>query len=238
MGTPSTRSRTSLIHSRRGPSEPMLPVIGRVVHLPFMPSLGSVGAGISDGVGASQFGGDQTLPGAFSVLRNSWHEARAILVPPDKNSASTTLMRMPSRTSFVVTSTGVRMFGSRNMSTVSRDGTKSSEPWRSSIAKASRPTTTRPCMELGSHTPFETWLGMKTSWRLVKKGWFFIAGDHDGIRATKSRAGGAMRPFRTYGFIGFAARCLLRQCRECVLTIELRQRPHRRPADQRAFVIQ
>ena len=98
--------------------------------------------------------------------------------------------------------------------------------------------TTRPCMELGSHTPFETWLGMKASWRLVKKGWFFIAGDHDGIRATKSRAGGAMRPFRTYGFIGFAARRLRRQCRECVLTNELRQRPYRRAADQRASVIQ
>ena len=56
-----------------------------------------------------------------------------MLVPPEKNSASTTLMRMPSRTSFVVTSTGVRMFGSRNMSTVSRAGTKSSAPWRCSI---------------------------------------------------------------------------------------------------------
>ena len=51
-----------------------------------------------------------------------------MLTPPEKNSASTTLMRMPSRTSLVVTSTGVRMFGRRNMSTVSRAGTKSSEP--------------------------------------------------------------------------------------------------------------
>ena len=60
----------------------MWPTIGRVVHLPFMPSLTSVGFGMSDGFGASQFGGDQTLPGAFSVLRNNWQEARAMLVPP------------------------------------------------------------------------------------------------------------------------------------------------------------
>ena len=51
-----------------------------------------------------------------------------MLVPPEKNSASTTLMRMPSRTSFVVSSIGVVISGNRNMSTVSRAGTKSSEP--------------------------------------------------------------------------------------------------------------
>ena len=135
-----------------------------------MPSFGSVGAGIVSGSGASQFDGDQTLPGAFSVRRNNWHEARAMLVPPEKNSASTTLMRMPSRMSLVVTSTGVRMFGSRNMSTVSLAGTNSSEPWRSSITWASRPITTRPCIEFGSHGPFEIGLGMKASPRLAKKG--------------------------------------------------------------------
>jgi hypothetical protein len=124
----STSSRTSLIQSRRGPSEPIWPAIGRVSHLPFMPSLGSVGFGMSDGAGTSQFGGDHTRPGAFSVLRNNWQEARAMLVPPDRNSASITLMRSPSRTSLVVTSTGVVMLGRRNMSTVSRAGTKSSAP--------------------------------------------------------------------------------------------------------------
>ena len=46
-----------------------------------------------------------------------------------------------------------QMFGSRNMSTVSRAGTKSSAPWRCSIAKASRPMMTRPCSEFGSHGP-------------------------------------------------------------------------------------
>ena len=51
-----------------------------------------------------------------------------MLVPPERNSASTTLIRMPSRTSLVVTSTGVWMFGNRNMSTVSLAGTNSSEP--------------------------------------------------------------------------------------------------------------
>ena len=156
-----------------------------------MPSLRSVGFGMSAGFGASQFGGDQTLPGAFSVLRNNWQEARAMLVPPLKNSASTTLMRLPSRTSFVVTSIGVVVFGRRNMSTVSRAGTKSSEPWRCSITWASRPTTTRPCRELGSHGPLETGVGMKVSlsrsW--VKKGWFFVmADDHGGFGCVKSRA--------------------------------------------------
>ncbi len=34
-----------------------------------------------------------------------------MLVPPEKNSASITLMRSPSRTSLVVTSTGVVMLG-------------------------------------------------------------------------------------------------------------------------------
>ena len=169
----------------------MWPTIGRVVHLPFMPSRGSVGVGMSAGIGASQFGGDQTLPGAFSVRRNNWQEARAMLVPPLKNSASTTLMRLPSRTSLVVTSIGVVVFGRRNMSTVSRAGTKSSEPWRCSIAWASRPTTTRPCRELASHGPLETGVGMKVSlsrsW--VKKGWFFVmADDHDGFGCMKSRA--------------------------------------------------
>ncbi len=49
------------------------------------------------------------------------------------------------------------------MSTVSRAGTKSSEPWRCSITWASRPITTRPCREFGSHGPFETGVGMKVS---------------------------------------------------------------------------
>jgi len=147
----------------------MLPTIGRVVHLPFMPSLGSVGAGISEGAGASQFGGDQTLPAAFSVLRSNWQEARAMLVPPEKNSASTTLMRSPSRTSLVLTSIGA-MFGSRNMSTVSRAGTKSSEPWRCSISNAKRPMMTRPCSELVSQGPRAASVGMKASRSVVKKG--------------------------------------------------------------------
>ena len=56
-----------------------------------------------------------------------------MLVPPEKNSASTTLIRLPPRISFVVTSTGVWMFGSRNMSTVSRAGTNSGAPCCSSI---------------------------------------------------------------------------------------------------------
>ena len=57
-----------------------------------------------------------------------------MLTPPLMNSASTTLMRRPSRTSRVLTSIGAK-FGSRNMSTVSRAGTKSSAPWRCSIVE-------------------------------------------------------------------------------------------------------
>jgi hypothetical protein len=50
-----------------------------------------------------------------------------MLVPPLKNSASTTLMRRPSRMTRDVTSTGAKP-GSLNISTVSRAGTKSSLP--------------------------------------------------------------------------------------------------------------
>ncbi len=114
---------------------------------------------MSAGTGTSQFGGDQTLPGAFSVFRNNWQEARAMLVPPLKNSASTSLIRRPSRIRRVLTSIGA-MFGRRNISTVSRAGTKSSLPWRCSITKAKRPMMTRPCSESGSHGPFATFVGM------------------------------------------------------------------------------
>ncbi len=79
--------------------------------------------------------------------------------PPLKKSASTTLIRSPSRTSRVLTSIGER-FGSRNMSTVSRAGTKSSAPWRCSIVNANRPMMTRPCSEFGSHGPRAASVGM------------------------------------------------------------------------------
>src|SRR5207244_3313676 len=121
------RARDQLAHLA-GPSEPIAPTIGRVVHLPCMPSFGSVGAVMATGGGASQFGGDQTLPSGFSVLRNNWQEARAIAMPPETNSASTTRILRPSRIRFVLTSIGVMMFGRRNMSTVKRAGTKSSAP--------------------------------------------------------------------------------------------------------------
>ncbi len=48
---------------------------------------------MSAGAGTTQFGGDQTWPGGFSVRRSSWQVARAMLTPPLKNSASTTLIR-------------------------------------------------------------------------------------------------------------------------------------------------
>jgi hypothetical protein len=92
-----------------------------------------------------------------------------MLTPPLKNSASTSLMRRPSRISFVVTSIGARV-GSRNMSTVSRAGTNSSAPWRCSMTKARSPIMTRPCSEFGSHGPFAARVGMNASRSLVKKG--------------------------------------------------------------------
>ena len=73
------------------------------------------------GRGAFQSGRDQTFPGGLSVRSNSCDVARAMLTPPEKNSASITLMRLPSRTIRVCTSTGEKS-GSRYMSTVSRDG--------------------------------------------------------------------------------------------------------------------
>ena len=153
----------------------MRPEIGRVVHFPFMPSRGSVGAGMSDGFGTSQFGGDHTCPSGFSVRRNNWPEARAIATPPERKSASMTRMRNPSRISFVFTSIGVMMLGRRNMSTVNRAGTNSSPPWRCSITCASSPMTTRPCIDFGPHGPLQTGVGMKASRSRVKKGWLVVA---------------------------------------------------------------
>ncbi len=77
--------------------------------------------------------------------------------------------------SFVVTSIGASV-GRRNMSTVSRAGTKSSAPWRCSIAKARSPVMTRPCNEFGSHGPLATGVGMKASRSRVKKGGFVMGG--------------------------------------------------------------
>ena len=92
-----------------------------------------------------------------------------MLTPPLKKSASITRMRMPLRTSLVLTSIGAKP-GSRNMSTVNRAGTKSSPPWRCSITDASSPMMTRPCSDFGSHGPFAAGVGMKTSPSVVKKG--------------------------------------------------------------------
>ncbi|MGF6310897.1 hypothetical protein ABIB82_005092 [Bradyrhizobium sp. i1.8.4] len=89
------------------------------------------------------------------------------------------------------------------MSTVSRAGTKSSEPWRSSMTKASRPITTRPCIDSGLHGPFATAVGMKPSPCLVKKGWFVMARDHDGNGALKSR--GRRAPLLLHADVGLAA---------------------------------
>ena len=82
-----------------------------------------------------------------------------MLTPPEKNSASTTLMRRPSRTICDLISIGAKP-GRRNMSTVSRAGTNSSEPWRCSITWASSPMMTRPCSDFGSHGPLEAGVGM------------------------------------------------------------------------------
>ena len=159
-----------------------------------------------------------------------------MLVPPEKNSASTTLIRLPPRISFVVTSTGVWMFGSRNMSTVSRAGTNSGAPCCSSMTWANSPMTTRPCIEFGSHGPFETGLGMKVFSRLAKKGWFVMAGAHDGKRAMKSRASRAILPFAANGFVGLGVDGARRQCGKLIPRHQLRQRPHRRATHQRACV--
>jgi hypothetical protein len=102
-------------------------------------------------------------------LRSNWHEARAIATPALKKSASTNLMRRPSRTSRVLTSIGASV-GSLNMSTVSLAGTNSSALWRCSITKANSPMMTRPWSEFGSHGPRAASVGIKASRSLVKKG--------------------------------------------------------------------
>jgi hypothetical protein len=80
-----------------------------------MPSRGSVGFATSGGFGTSQFGGDQTLPAGLPALRSNWQDARAMLTPSEKNSASTTRMRKPSRTSFVLTSIGAKLWQAKHV---------------------------------------------------------------------------------------------------------------------------
>ena len=53
------------------------------------------------------------VPGGFSVRSSNCEVARAMLTPPEKNSASITLMRLPSRTTRVVTSQAAWISGSR-----------------------------------------------------------------------------------------------------------------------------
>ncbi|MEY9390408.1 hypothetical protein ABIF93_008665 [Bradyrhizobium japonicum] len=105
-----------------------------------------------------------------------------MLMPPETNSASTTRMRSPSRTSRVVTSIGLSMVGSRNMSTVSRAGTNSGPEWRSSMAKPSSPTMTRPCSDFGSQGPLATSVGWNVSPSRVKKGMFVMTRDFEETR--------------------------------------------------------
>jgi hypothetical protein len=121
----------------------MAPVIGRISHMPPRALRRSAGGSISLGAGTLQLGGDHTVPSGLAERRSNWHVARAMLVPPLKNSASITLMRFPSRTERVVTSI-LSKPGRRYMSTVSRAGTKSGPPWHVSISWARSPMTTRP----------------------------------------------------------------------------------------------
>ncbi len=130
-GTPSTISRTSLIHIwRLSPGLwgwPKAPVIGRVAHMRPMGLAEASGAAMSPGPGTSQLGGPQTSPAGASVTRRNWHDALAMETPPEMNSASATLMRPPSRTRAVLTSIGSKP-GSLYMSTVRRAGTKPGSP--------------------------------------------------------------------------------------------------------------
>ncbi len=177
---PSTSSRTSLIQVRRGPAVPMPPLIGRVAHMPPMPFWPAGGAGSSSGAGASQFGRVQTVPSGASVRRRSWLVARATLTPPLMNSASTTLMRFPSRTTRVAISIGEKS-GRRYMSTVRRAGMKSGSPNLCSISKASRPTITRPCRDWGFQGPRLTGLATYPAPSRLKKASFSIVADHGGF---------------------------------------------------------
>ena len=98
-----------------------------------------------------------------------------MLVPPLINSASTTLMRWPSR---MVSPQPHRRVDVRqpNMSTVSRAGMKSSEPWRCSIAKGEQADDDAAVHRVGDPTARSTpWVGMKASPSLVKKGSFVMA---------------------------------------------------------------
>src|SRR5258707_3333836 len=98
--------------------------------------------------------------------------------------------------------------------------------------------TTRPCIEFGSHGPFETGLGMKVSPRLAKKDCFVMSGEHDGKRATKSRARGAILPFPANGVVGLASVGSLRQYGKGIPRHQLRQLPHPSSTDQPAGAIE
>ena len=145
-GTPPTSSRTSRIQIRRSPSEPKPPWMGLTAHIRPMGAVAGSGSGMESGSGASQSGGLQVLPGAFSVRRRNWQEALAELLPPENSSASAMRMRPPSRIRVVFTSIGSKL-GRRYMSTVRRAGMKSSEPNAVSRAWPMRPMTTRPCRD-------------------------------------------------------------------------------------------
>ena len=87
------------------------------------------------------------------------------------------------------------------------------------MTKPSRPITTRPCIDSGLQGPLATDVGMKPSPCLVKKGWFVMAGDHDGNGAMKSR-GGSRAPLLLHRDVGLVAGSR-RQCGERIACDQL-----------------
>src|SRR5579862_1930610 len=109
------------------------------------------------------------------------------------------------------------------------------------MTKASRPMTTRPCSEFGSHGPLAIGLARKPSPSRRKKGWFVIArvmASYDGgICAPESSFAKRVSPFRQHILIRLdVARSGER--RERASIEQLRQRPHRRAPHQWVRVAQ
>ena len=161
-GAPSTSSRTSLIHSRRGPTCPSRPRSAawsicrscraadrsarECPRAPARPSSAATRLARRVFRPAQQLAGGARHAGAAGEELGLDHpDAQAVADEPCRD-----LDRR-------------QMLGRRNMSTVSRAGTKSSAPWRCSIAKAKQADDDAAVQRVRVPRPVRDRVGMKVS---------------------------------------------------------------------------
>ena len=119
----------------------------------------------------SHTGGAHTSPGGCSPRRSSTALARPTGPCSAVTTASTTRMRRPSRTRFVLTRSGTSGV-LRNRSTVSRAKWKSGSPCSSSTVRAMSPPRIRPCSMSGDQGLRACGCGTKASPSTTRKGRF------------------------------------------------------------------